>query len=141
MLKISLDVQKRLAESRFHLNVLGISSYFVNEEKRQDISQNSSISQKSSILQNPSKVRCKQIYDLRKIMKTHGRIFSLESHMKDGGLADFITRIREVSPVRIGAKGLAGSSLLLEEILSFHQISVPHIMETIKTETATETAK
>lgn len=129
MLKMSLEVQKRLEKTGDYLDVVGISSYLLNEIELQDNLPDPSISQ------NPSNVRCNRFYDLNKIMKTHGKVFSLESHIREGGLADFIAKIGKVSPVRIGANGLAGSSLLLEDMLSFHQISVSEIAQTIKTQT------
>lgn len=120
MLQLALEVQRAVVESKTCLDVIGVSSYFTSARADQD---------KQA---TPANRQCRQVYDLKGILRSRGRVFALESHLKDGGLADFLARTGGVSPVRIGAQGLAGSSLSLEDMLSFHQISVAEIVKAVE---------
>ena len=124
MFQIAIEAQKILAERKIFLDIAGISSYFQADSEK--------ITQDIASLEDLEEGHCHQMYDLKRILKTSGRIFSLESHLRDGGLADFIAKTCGISPIRIGARQLSGSALTLNEMLEYHQLNLSSVVGVIE---------
>lgn len=71
----------------------------------------------------------KQLKDLLSAAK---RVFVLEDHRRETGLASFISTIGQISPVSIGVRAYTQSALSLDEMLLHHQLDAETVCGVVR---------